>query len=81
MSTYSTPNVNARPPMLSDSGFQADIQFDPSDGTPTYIGLNITKGASDDATDWKIYKFTYSGSNATRIQLAYGSWTGRASLF
>ena len=81
MSTYQTPNVNNRPPNLSDLGFYADIQFDTSDAAPIYIGLNIVKGASDAATDWKVYKFTYSGSDVTRIQLAYGSWTGRASLF
>lgn len=80
-STYQTPAVNERPPMLSDLGFFADIQFDASDAAPNYIGLNILKGASDGATDWKIYKFTYSGANITRIQLAYGTWTGRAALF
>ncbi len=81
MSTYSLPLVNNRPPDLVDLGFYADIQFDPSDAAPVYIGLNVTKGASNSATDWKIYKFSYSGSDVTRIQLAYGSWTGRSGLF
>ena len=81
MSTYSIPEVNGSRPHLSDLGFYADIQFDADDSAPTYIGLNITKGASDGATDWKVYKFTYSGANVTRIQLAYGTWTGRAALF
>ena len=81
MSTHRLENVNNRPPMPVDAGFWADIQYDASDSAPTYIGMNVTKGASDDATNWKILKFTYSGSNVTRIQLAYGTWTGRASLF
>ena len=81
MSTYSTPFVNGTKPVLSDLGFVADIRFDASDAAPDYIGLHITNGASQGATDWKIYKFTYSGSNVTRIQLAYGSWTGRVALF
>jgi hypothetical protein len=81
MSTYNIPLVNNNKPQMSDLGWFADIQFDTSDAAPIYIGLNVTKGASDLSTDWKIYKFTYSGSDVTRIQLAYGSWTGRASLF
>ena len=79
--TYTLPNINQRPPEPVDLGYYADIQFDADDSAPVYIGLNLTRGASDDATTWKVYKFTYSGSSVTRIQLAYGSWTGRASLF
>jgi len=79
--SYQIPVINNIKPVLSDLGFFADIQFDPNDSAPDYIGLHKTKGAADSLTDWKIYKFTYSGSNVTRIQLAYGSWTGRASLF
>jgi len=81
MSTYQIPSVNNLKPQLSDAGFFADIQFDASDAAPTYIGLNVTKGASNASTDWKVYKFTYSGSDVTRIQLAYGSWTSRATYF
>jgi len=81
MSTYQIPSVNNLKPQLADLGFFADIQFDASDAAPIYIGLNVTKGASDGATDWKVYKFTYSGSDVTRIQLAYGTWTDRATLF
>ena len=82
MSTYQIPNVNNKPPQLSDLGFFSDIRFDPDDSQPTYVGLNVTNGA-DVTTDisWKVYKFTYSGSNTTRIQVAYGSWTARATLF
>lgn len=81
MSTYSLPTINNRPPQPVDSAFYADIRFDADDSQPTYIGLNLTNGAATSATTWKIYKFTYSGTNTTRIQLAYGSWDNRASLF
>lgn len=81
MSTYQAQIVNGTKPQLADLGFFADIQFDASDAAPTYIGLHVTKGASDGDENWKVYKFTYSGSDVTRIQLAYGTWTGRASLF
>ena len=81
MSTYQTPILNNRPPILSDLGFAADIRFDANDAAPNYIGINTTKGADTALTDWKIYKFTYSGANVTQIQLAYGSWDGRAGLF
>lgn len=80
MSTYQIPNVNNKPPQLGDLAFYCDIRFDTSDAAPIYIGLNVTNGASANATDWKILKFTYSGSDVTRIQTAYGSWTGRAGL-
>ena len=82
MSTYKQENVNNRPPQLIDSGFWADIYFDPNDNTPTYIGLHSTQGA-DSATDqnFKIYKFTTDSTYTVRIQLAYGAWNDRASLF
>jgi len=81
MSTYKMPLVNDNRPVIADAGIYADIQFDPSDATPTYIGLNLTKGESDSALTWKIYKFTYDSGDTTRIQLAYGAWSNRASLF
>lgn len=81
MSTYTFPDVNNRPPILSDLGFFADIQFDPNDSAPDYIGLHITRGTADTSTDWKVYKFTYSGANVTRIQLAYGAYSNRVNLF
>lgn len=82
MSTYQIPNVNNNKPQMADLGYFADILFDPSDSAPNYIGMNVTKGA-DQTTDttWKIYKFTYTGSATVEIQLAYGAWSNRASLF
>lgn len=79
--TYRTPNLGAMRPKPADLGFYADIQFDASDAAPIYIGMNLLKGASNNATDWKIYKMTYSGADVTRIQLAYGAWTLRATYF
>lgn len=81
MSTYSLPTINQRPPMPVDLGFWADIRFDADDSQPIYIGLHLTNGASVDDVGWKLYKMTYSGSNTTRIQLAYGTWTNRATYF
>jgi hypothetical protein len=66
---------------LSDAGFWAQILFDASDALPDYIGLNIDKDAATSLTDWKIYKFTYFGSDITKIQFSYGSWDGRVALF
>jgi hypothetical protein len=81
MSTYQIPNVNNRPPQLSDLGFYADIRYDANDSAPTYIGMNVTNDESTASTNWKILKFSYSGANVTRIQLSYGSWDNRANLF
>ena len=80
-STYQIPNVNNKPPQLADLGFYADIRFDASDAAPDYIGLNVLNGASTESTDWKILKFSYSGTDVTRIQTAYGAWDNRVSLF
>jgi hypothetical protein len=81
MSTYKIPTINAIKPQVVDLGFYCDVQFDPSDAKPIYIGLHVTRAASDDDTEWKILKFTYSGDDTTRIQTAYGTYTGRAGLF
>ena len=62
-------------------GFAGDIRFDPSDALPDYIGLHVTNNESTASTSWKVYKFTYSGTDVTRVQLAYGTWDGRVALF
>lgn len=82
MSTYKIPNINNNKPQLSDLGWYSDIRFDPSDAAPVYIGLNVTNGADVTSdNEWKILKFSYSGSDVTRIQTAYGNWTGRVGYF
>jgi len=82
MSTYRIPNVDNKPPQLGDLSFYSDIRFDTDDSAPIYIGLNVTNGADITTNnDWKIYKFTYSGSAVTRIQVAYGNWAGRVGYF
>ena len=58
-----------------------DIRFDASDDEPDYIGLHVKNGAATSATDWEIYKFTYTGSDVERIQKAVGTWDGRVALF
>jgi len=58
-----------------------DIRYDADDSAPDFIGLNETEGAGTAADTWVILKFTYSGSNVTRIQKAYGAWDDRATLF
>lgn len=80
MSTYSSPLISNKPPQIVDLGFYSDIRFDVDDSAPTYIGLNVTNTAPTSNSDWKIYKFTYSGSNITRIQSQTGIWDNRASL-
>lgn len=59
----------------------AYVQYDPDDSVPTYIGTNESADATDGSTDWTIYKFLYSGSNATSIRRKTGAWSNRASLF
>ena len=82
-SSYRIPNIDNRPPQLGDLGWAGDIRFDPDDGTPDYIGLNVACGASTASNDWKVYKFYYASAASTtvaEIRLGYGTWAGRASL-
>lgn len=59
-----------------------ETRFDPNDAQPIYIGVNESQDAKTSASDWIVYKFTYDVSDcATRIQIAMGSWDGRAALF
>lgn len=76
-----TGMISASNPLDTSSPQYKLVKFDPSDSQPTYIGLNLVMTAVDDDTTWEIYKFDYSGVNATRIRRATGSWTNRASLF
>ena len=80
-STYKMEFLNGRPPQPIDLGWFCYIQFYPDDSAPDYIGLNVDNAATDIESTWKVYKFTYVGSAVTKIQLTYGSWTGRAALF
>lgn len=57
------------------------VKFDADDSAPTYIGINADPDANDAATDWTVFKFTYSGSAVTAIQRKVGAWSNRASLF
>ena len=78
---YRIPDINNLKPQLVDLGYYCDVRFDASDAAPDYIGLNLVNGAATTATDWKILKFTYTGTDVERIQIAYGTWDGRAALF
>lgn len=77
MSTYKSQNINLRPPQLVDSSFWGDIRFDGSD----YIGCHDTNGASTADSNWKVIKFSYTGTTLERIQVAYGAWDDRITLF
>lgn len=57
------------------------FQFDPDDSAPNYIGKNTNSAALDGDSTWVIYKFTYSGSNVTKIVKKTGTWSGRVALF
>ncbi len=81
MSTYKYLSVNNQTPTLVDEAVYGDVRFDASDALPDYVGMHLTNGAATTNSEWKIYKFTYSGSDATRIQLAYGAWDSRTGLF
>jgi hypothetical protein len=57
------------------------VKFDWTSGNLDYKGVNVNADASDDDTDWLIYKYTWVGSNPTKVQEKQGSWTLRATYF
>lgn len=82
MNTYSLASLNNLQVQPVDSSFWGDIRYDANDAAPVYIGMHLMNNVATSATDWKIIKFTYDGnSKVTRMQLAYGAWDNRASLF
>ena len=54
----------------------ADIRFYPNKTSPDYVGMNEELNASEDSDTWVIYKI-----GVDRVQVAVGTWSGRASLF
>lgn len=45
-----------------------------------YKGFHITYNAADSDTSHYIIKYTYTGDNVTKKQLAVGAWTNRTGL-
>lgn len=81
MSSYKKQVVNRESIRVADLDFWGDTRFDPSDSSPTYVGNHLVHGAATSDPNWKIRKFTYAVGNITRIELAYGAWDDRATLF
>lgn len=53
------------------------VEYDGSNN-PVYVGFG-PKGLAEGTDGWIIQKYTYSGSNPTERNIAYGNWTNRAS--
>lgn len=68
-------NTKENPPL--------DIRYDTDDDQPIYIGLNYNSyNASTSGADWTVFKYTYSGTNATRIQRRDNiAWDDRITSF
>jgi len=50
------------------------------DDNVIYKGVHITYNAADSDTGHYIIKYTYTGDNLTKKQLATGAWTNRTGL-
>lgn len=58
-----------------------DRRFDYTSGDLDYIGKHKKHNALTSDTQWVIIKYTWSGSNCTRIEgPLIGAWDDRASL-
>lgn len=56
-------------------------KFELSAGNIIYSGMNLDTDAVDSDADWVILKYTYTGSDITKIQRKIGSWQDRATYF
>lgn len=66
---------------LLAENYWKQTRFDWTSGDLDYKGFNLVADASVDATDWYIWKYTWSGGSPTIIQgPLIGTWTGRAAL-
>jgi hypothetical protein len=64
-----------------DSSRWHDQRMAYNTGQLIYFGKNLTHKAATDATTWNIWKYTWDGSDCTRIEgPLVGSWDNRASL-
>jgi len=58
-----------------------DQRFDFTSGNMDYKGLNPVHNEATDAVTWYIFKYTWDGTDCTRIEgPLVGSWDGRATL-
>lgn len=73
------PGVGYGDEELSDYPY-AQYSYD-VDGNVEYIGGNLDTAASDDDTDWRVTKFTYTSGNIVKKEVKTGSWNGRVALF
>lgn len=78
---YIKHTVDNVPPQIVDLAYWGTIRYDPDDLQPNYLGLHLDSSANTSDTNWKVYKYTYTGTNVMMIQLAYGAWYNRTSLF
>lgn len=62
---------------LFDYGARTDSQVE-------YVGFSLMDTA-EGTSEWYVFKYTYDSSSPfnrnTKLESAYGSWTGRAALF
>lgn len=87
------PTVDALVPVIGTAQYASGLgwvktpvsghayrQWDWTSGNLDYFGIHTDIAASDDDTDWIIFKFVWDASgNPTSAKQRKTSWTGRAS--
>lgn len=71
------PDVSAKRSMKVPDSLQREIEY--SSGNPIYMGFGA-QGIATTNAGWLIHKFTWSGSDMTVRQTAFGAWDSRATL-
>lgn len=81
--SYKDLQIGNRPVVPIDGGVWGTIIFDPNEGSPSFIGLHVSRSASQTTDDWRIYRF-YRGAagtgSITEIHIEHGSWSARTIL-
>jgi hypothetical protein len=66
---------------LLSENYWKQVRYDWTSGNLDYKGFNLLATAAEDATDWYVWKYTWSDSKPTRVQgPLVGTWTGRSGL-
>ena len=69
-------------PVQDSETYWKDAMFDYTSGDLDYKGLSVTHKAATDAGDlWYVWKYTWVGTNPTRIEgPIIGNWDDRAGM-
>jgi hypothetical protein len=77
----SVGQIHDRGQIINLNAYWRDKRKEYSGGKLVFFGTHHRHNASEDDTDWEIWKYTYDGDDLVREEGPLpGSWNGRAAL-